>query len=531
MLLLVTLDRNRGGAGPTLFSYDKATDQVTKVGPLFDASSPFSWSTGEGWYWSATRPSALYLNDGPRMRRYDVASRQLETVFDAATEFGPDRALWQMHSSDDDRVHSATLKSSVTWEALGCLVYREDTREFSFFERTGEFDECQIDRSGRWLVIKENVDGVNGEDNRIIDVERGGERLFLDQEGAAGHSDAGMGYMVAEDNWHPLPGAVRLWRFGQALPGSPPQGRVVYHTTDWASSIGHISHTNARAGVPPAQQYACGGGASRTNAPRANEIVCFRLDASLDVLVVAPVMTDLGARGGRTDYAKRPKGNLDVTGQYFIWTGNAGTNRLDAFVVRVPAHRLTGTAPPPGPGGPGTFTDAFDRSDSSALGDDWREVQGDLKIKRSRLSSKGTGRAMAVVPDLVGPVQTVAVDFTSMDNSVDPEFGVVLRYQDPENYYLVYRRAGGTSALRVAKVVDGVETVLQETPLRNPRAKKPFRIEVRADGATLAVTLNGAPRISVVDATFQSGSPGVMLADGAPGGTPPRADSFSATIE
>jgi hypothetical protein len=25
-----------------------------------------------------------------------------------------------------------------------------------------------------------------------------------------------------------------------------------------------------------------------------------------------------------------PKGNLDTSGQYFIWTSNAGTNRLDA---------------------------------------------------------------------------------------------------------------------------------------------------------------------------------------------------------
>jgi hypothetical protein len=35
---------------------------------------------------------------------------------------------------------------------------------------------------------------------------------------------------------------------------------------------------------------------------------------SLDVLVVGQVMTDLYASGGGTDdYAKRPKGNLDVT--------------------------------------------------------------------------------------------------------------------------------------------------------------------------------------------------------------------------
>ena len=37
MLIFLTLDRARGGGGPTLFSYDKTTDQVTVVGPLFDA--------------------------------------------------------------------------------------------------------------------------------------------------------------------------------------------------------------------------------------------------------------------------------------------------------------------------------------------------------------------------------------------------------------------------------------------------------------------------------------------------------------
>jgi len=352
MLIVITLDRARGGAGPTLFSYDKRTDQVTVVGPLFDQASPLSWATGEGWYWSATLPTKLYVNQGPRLSRYDVVSRQLDTVFDVAAQFGPDRYIWQIHSSSDDRVHSATLRSSVTYEMLGCIVYREDTRTFRSFPKIGDFDECQVDKSGRWLLIKENVDGVNGEDNRIIDLEAGAETLFLDQEGAAGHSDIGHGYMVAQDNWYPLPGAVRVWTFGQPLPGVPPQGALVYRTTDWSLDIGHISHANARPGVPLDQQFACGGQASRSSLPRANEIVCFRLDASLQVLVVAPMMTDLNAAGGGdTDYAKLPKGNLDITGQYFIWTSNAGSNRLDAFVVKVPSQLLVpsgGTTPPGG---------------------------------------------------------------------------------------------------------------------------------------------------------------------------------------
>src|SRR4029434_1808593 len=48
-------------------------------------------------------------------------------------------------------------------------------------------------------------------------------------------------------------------------------------------------------------------------------------------------------------YAKRPKGNLDVTGRYFIWTTNLGGNRLDAFLVKIPVAgaSLGGTTVPP----------------------------------------------------------------------------------------------------------------------------------------------------------------------------------------
>jgi len=105
-----------------------------------------------------------------------------------------------------------------------------------------------------------------------------------------------------------------------------------------------VSHANAKPTVVPEQQYACGSGANRTNSNRANEIICFPLDGSLRVLIVAPVMTDMNAAGGGDDYSKVPKGNIDVTGQYFIWTSNMGGNRLDAFLVRVPSQVLTGGA-------------------------------------------------------------------------------------------------------------------------------------------------------------------------------------------
>ena len=357
MLVFLGLDRRKGGAGPTLFSVNKRSGETKNLGAMFPPDSNYSWNNGEGWYWSDTRPTTIYMNDGPRMLRYDVQSHNFETVFDVSSKYGSNRYIWQMHSSTDDRVHSATLRDSGSYDMLGCVAYREDTRQWWFIEKHGDFDECQIDKSGRYLVIKENVDGRNGEDNRIVDLQTGVERVLLDENGAAGHSDLGYGYMVAEDNFNSQPGAVRVWRFDHDVTGGQPaadaaQGKLVYQLASWNSGLGHVAHSNSKGGMALEQQVACVSNASRQNLPRVNEIVCFRLDGSLNALVVAPNLSDLNASGGGgEDYNKLPKGNLDVTGQYFIWTANAGSGRLDAYIVRVPVERLGLTpvtsAPPP----------------------------------------------------------------------------------------------------------------------------------------------------------------------------------------
>jgi hypothetical protein len=218
----------------------------------------------------------------------------------------------------------------------------------------GDFDECQIDRSGRWLVIKENVDGVNGEDNRIVDLQTGNEQVLTDPNGASGHSDLGFGYQIAEDNFNRLPGAVRRWNLSADMSGGQPatvagQGELVYQLSSWSTGIGHIAFGNAQSSRPIEQQTACASNASRERLPRVNEIVCFKLDGSLQTMVVAPNLTDLNAAGGGSDdYSKLPKGNIDVTGEYFIWTANAGSGRLDAFLVRIPSFSGASTSTTPG---------------------------------------------------------------------------------------------------------------------------------------------------------------------------------------
>ena len=45
------------------------------------------------------------------MMRYDVLTHERTQVYDASTQYG-NKYIWQMHSSYDDRVHSATLRDS-----------------------------------------------------------------------------------------------------------------------------------------------------------------------------------------------------------------------------------------------------------------------------------------------------------------------------------------------------------------------------------------------------------------------------------
>ncbi len=71
-----------------------------------------------------------------------------------------------------------------------------------------------------------------------------------------------------------------------------------------------------------------------------NEVLCFRPDASLDVLIVAPVMSFMNASGGGDSYGKLPKAVLDRTGEYILWSSNMRSDRLDIFVARVPYHLL-----------------------------------------------------------------------------------------------------------------------------------------------------------------------------------------------
>jgi hypothetical protein len=360
MYIFLGTDNAHGGRGPTLIRYNKSTDSVQDVGALFDAPSLFRFSTAEGWYFSGTQPTKLYafLVGSTQLRRYDILTRQFDPTpaIDLARcprpNVCPTEAayVFQPHSSDDDRVHSATVENAA-FQRLGCVVYREASQGFLFFRPPSGYllDECHVDKSGRWLMLIETR-GDGRRVNRVVNLKRPKRITVIpDVEGGLGHLDVGHGYAVGADTFNPLPNATILLKFPVSSTQRP-IGPVVHYNKRWdIAAANHIAHGNAASGAPPEAQYACGSNASRVP-DMADEIICFPLDASrnpdgsLDVLVVGQVLTDLDAAGGRDvngdDYPQIPKGNLDVTGRYFIWTTNFGGDRLDAVLVKIPAERL-----------------------------------------------------------------------------------------------------------------------------------------------------------------------------------------------
>jgi hypothetical protein len=360
----------RLGTGPNLFRVNKTTNAVTKVGPLFAVGSPYRNHTTESWYWSTALPNAIYMIEEPshrRLLRYDVSTSQFIQVFtilgqgltSCATASTCDKFITQPHSDATDTNHVASLHqtpcSGCATVALGCVTYNTATLVFRFYPKVGNYDECLLDKSGRWTTLLEDVNpnatgcGTNNscDDNDLVVFDNTTGLQVITYTGPVntpGHTDGGFNYIVTQDGHNALESATIRWDYST----SPTVGPLLHRSNDWSHPIMlHPSHQNARSGVAFSQQFFCGSGADRTSFR--NEVTCAKLDGSTLELIVAPIMTNLDAAGGccAGDYSKFPKGNLDVTGRYFIWTTNLGGTRLDAFLVKVPSQLLVADETPP----------------------------------------------------------------------------------------------------------------------------------------------------------------------------------------
>jgi hypothetical protein len=216
-----------------------------------------------------------------------------------------------------------------------------------------------------------------------------------------------------------------------------------------------------------------------------------------------------------------PTGSYAIVGAATRTTSSPPSGSGSMYYNVVPA----GPAPPTGP----TFTDMFERPDSLVLGNGWSVISGSMMLQSGEARNQpGSTFSVAVQPGPIGATQTVAASFASTNNNSGPRFGVVVRYLDAQNYYICYRQVGGSSAVRIGKMQNGVETVLKSVGIGNPTLNALSKISCQASGSTLTLLIDGVTKLSMSDGTFGTGSAGYMIS--AKTGTH-RADNFSAMVQ
>ena len=205
-------------------------------------------------------------------------------------------------------------------------------------------------------------------------------------------------------------------------------------------------------------------------------------------------------------------------------TDDEGLNDSDTVKITVAASGGGGT--------PGSFFDNFNRADSDLLnpsptGTQWAEVAGNLFINDQKLKNGLRGDNIGTLPALTGANQSASGDFTSTDNNASPRLGVLLRVLDARNHYRLYRISGGSSQLRISKLINGAETILKSVQVPMAPVGMPFHLVGSVVGQTLTLTM-GSTTISVNDTKYATGTIGVLVNTG-PAATH-SADNFCAGI-
>jgi hypothetical protein len=290
-------------ARPRFFKVDLVSGSVERLGPLVEY-------IGEGgdWYWNER--GELYVREGPRLHRLDplrIRGDSDDVVMDI-NDVHPGCRIWQPHSADDGRVHSATVErptDSGPFERVGTVVFRDGRLWHTIAIKYGTLDESQISANGRYLVIKEGPDPQHTH-NRIFDLERELETFIAEKSetggpNALGHSDMGRDFIVGEDNQR---GACMWMDLADPLHNY----RELFAT--WG--MGNVSVAAGR----------CLHGNSETLA-----LVDLQSGVEVSVLAHGMRVLDLDRR-----YDYQPNANLDRTGRVVVFASTRDAHRIDLYL-------------------------------------------------------------------------------------------------------------------------------------------------------------------------------------------------------
>ncbi len=317
---------------------------------------PGGHTSFEDTIWSAMFPNKLFMRSDAKFIALNTDTMTYEVVGDLTSRLPAGSYFAQMSMSRDDDVFAATVKNP-DYTDQGWIVWKRSTNTILSYVQTKEINECQVDKSGKFLYVITGNQGylrdANGNviyradgkpetviESKIVDLSNGSIQELRDGEPdyTPSHHDIGTGTVVGSDNW-----TNRITFRNLATPRTI---RTVFsYGNDWTSAS-HISMLANDEGWTMVSHY----GAVLPNAFN-NELTLMATDGTQRVRRFAHHYS------AYQDYWSSPRANISRDGKYVAFTSNWGdpSGRRDLFVVRMPAvdgtvtPPMPPTEPPPGP--------------------------------------------------------------------------------------------------------------------------------------------------------------------------------------
>ena len=304
-----------------LYDFDPINLSFKKVGPLFRGDS----MQFEGLSWSFNNPDLVFglagYQSNIKIRGFDVSRGQyvIEHDFTASGELPVGIAKQMSKARSNDRYFSFAWKSGEEADWRYAIVYDRELNKTYKTELPANFDECRLDRSGKYLLI------ATGRDFHVWEFEANATSIIrYDQiERAGGHYDLGDRALVHVDTFGFT--GNRTIRVDLAAPHTWKQ---IFDcgVKDWGTDQ-HISM------LGPNDTWALI--SSRTvprdfSIPFTNEIFLVKTNGSGEVVRIAH------HRSSNVSYEVMPKANLSPDGRFVAFNSDWFGGHQDVYIAALP---------------------------------------------------------------------------------------------------------------------------------------------------------------------------------------------------
>lgn len=318
--------QDEGSLQGMTYRFDPKTLSISdKEYVLFEPTPDGDIPSREDAIWSGLNPDVLFCHSQLNLWTYDVRTHAYALIRNFDAELG-NGYLKQMSRSTDDNTFAFTTANR-RYRETGSLAWRrdEDRAVVRPLEPEG-LDEVQIDKTGRYLVIKTNGHGDGVIQARVLDVDTGVVDELTDgpPDYAPGHGDVGFGEVIGYDNW--------LNRMRLRKLSDPHVKKTVFDLgNDWTQDV-HVSwllDDDAWVLYSLYSQDVC-------DSPGLfhNEIILMRTDGSEEVRRLAH------HRSCVSDYWASPRADISRDGRFVAFTSNwGGADRRDVFILKVTGAR------------------------------------------------------------------------------------------------------------------------------------------------------------------------------------------------